>query len=401
MRIMKIYFLTMNIYGMGGTVRTVLNTANHLVNKGYNIEIISLFKRQKKEFFFIDPRIKITVLHDITTWNKKGRRLKARLGNFLLSKKTKLIHKDEEAIHFFSLMSDIKLYTFIKTIKNGILITTRPSFNLFASKYANKGVVLVGQEHLNFSIYPKGMQNSIMKHYPKLDYLLTLTDDDTKDYKKIFQNSNLTVKKITNSIPDIEPIKSPLKDKTIIAAGRLAEQKGFDLLIRSFSKVVEKHPDWKLKIYGIGSEKNNLLDIILKEGLYNNVFLMGATNNIQKELAKSSIYVLSSRFEGFGMVIVEAMQCGVPVVSFDCPKGPSEIIKSGVDGILVENGNIDKLAKSINYLIENPNIRLEMGEQAFLNVDRYSTRNIGEKWEDLFTDIEKKRDKSTEWSATK
>ncbi|MCY8826927.1 glycosyltransferase family 4 protein [Bacillus atrophaeus] len=399
---MKIYFLTMNIYGMGGTVRTVLNTANHLVDQGYNIEIISLFKRQRKEFFFIDPRIKITVLHDVTTWNKEGKNIKVRFGNFLLSKKTKLIHRDEEAIHFFSLMSDIKLYTFIKTIKNGVLITTRPSFNLFAAKYANKGVVLVGQEHLNFSIYPKGMQNSIMKYYPKLDYLLTLTDDDTEDYKNIFLDSNLTVKKITNSIPDIEPIKSPLIDKTIIAAGRLAEQKGFDLLIKSFSKVVEKHPDWILKIYGIGSEKNNLLDIILKEGLYNNVFLMGATNNIQKELARSSIYVLSSRFEGFGMVIVEAMQCGVPVVSFDCPKGPSEIIKSGIDGILVENGNIEKLANSINYLIDNPSIRLQMGEQAFLNVDRYSTRNIGNKWEGLFADIGKyhKRDNSTEWSAT-
>lgn len=390
----------MNIFGMGGTVRTVLNTANHLVDRGYNIEIISLFKRQRKEFFYIDPRIKVTVLHDVTTWNTKSKNIKARFGNFLLSKRTKLIHKEEEAIHFFSLMSDIKLYTFIKTIKNGILITTRPSFNLFAAKYANKGVILVGQEHLNFSIYPKKMQKSIMKFYPKMDYLLTLTDDDTDDYRNIFRNSNLIVKKITNSIPDIEPIKASLKDKTIIAAGRLTEQKGFDLLIKSFSKVVEKHPDWKLKIFGIGSEKNNLLSLILKEDLYNNVFLMGATDNIQKELVRSSIYVLSSRFEGFGMVIVEAMQCGLPVVSFDCPKGPSEIIKSGVDGILVENGNIEMLASSINYLIENPNILLKMGKQALVNVDRYSTRNIGEKWESLFDDIQKNNRKTniTEWS---
>lgn len=286
-------------------------------------------------------------------------------------------------------MSDFKLYSFIKTIKDGVLISTRPSFNLFIAKYANKGVLLIGQEHLNFSIYSKNMQQAMLKFYPKLDYLLTLTDDDTADYVKMFKNTKLVVKKLTNSIPDIGELQSPLDSKTIIAAGRLVEQKGFDLLIQSFKQVIRTHPDWKLKIFGVGKDKAYLNELLIKEELFNHVYLMGPTDNIQEELLKSSIYALSSRYEGFGMVIIEAMQCGVPVVSFDCPKGPSEIIDSYNDGILVENGNIDQLAEAINYLIENPLIRKEMGAKASENVKRFSTRNIGNKWIDLFEEIEK------------
>ncbi|MEC4199920.1 MULTISPECIES: glycosyltransferase family 4 protein [Bacillus] len=385
---MKKYFLVMNVFGMGGTVRTVLNTANYLVDQGEPVEIISLFKRQKKEFFYIDPRIKITVLHDMTTWDKKGKSFKARVGNYLLNKESKMIHPDEEARHFFSLLSDIKLYTFIKSIKEGILITTRPSFNLFAAKHAPKGVVLVGQEHLNFSVYSSRMQRSILKYYPRLNYLLTLTDEDTHDYVKLFKGTKLRIRKVTNSIPDIDPMQSSLESKTVIAAGRLVEQKGFDLLIHSFKQVVAKHPEWNLKIFGIGQEKENLNNLIIEEDLYNHVYLMGPTDNIQNELMKSSIYALSSRFEGFGMVIVEAMQCGVPVVSFDCPKGPSEIIRMNEDGILVDNGDIDQFAHSLNFLIENPEKRKKMGNQAIINVDRYSTKNIGKKWRNLFREIE-------------
>lgn len=386
---MKKYFLVMNIFGMGGTVRTVLNTANYLVDKGEDIEIISLFKRQRKEFFYIDPRIKITVLHDVTSWNGQRKNIKTKIGNYLLKKRPLLIHREEEALHFFSLMSDFKLYSFIKTIKDGVLISTRPSFNLFIAKYANKGVLLIGQEHLNFSIYSKNMQQAMLKFYPKLDYLLTLTDDDTTDYVKMFKNTKLVVKKLTNSIPDIGELQSPLDSKTIIAAGRLVEQKGFDLLIQSFKQVIRTHPDWKLKIFGVGKDKAYLNELLIKEELFNHVYLMGPTDNIQQELLKSSIYALSSRYEGFGMVIIEAMQCGVPVVSFDCPKGPSEIIDSYNDGILVENGNIDQLAEAINYLIENPLIRKEMGAKASENVKRFSTSNIGNKWIDLFEEIEK------------
>ncbi|MGG0287555.1 glycosyltransferase family 4 protein [Peribacillus butanolivorans] len=380
---MKIRFLVFDIYGMGGTVRTVLNVTNYLAQSGYDIEIISVFRYRKVPFFEIDPRIKVVVLHDVVSRRKDDTSLKTRIANKLSKMKSKLIHTDDEGYHFFSLLTDIKLYNIIKTINSGILVTTRPSFNIFASKYANKEVRIIGQEHLNFSIYPEGMKKSIIKHYVKLDYLATLTDEDTKDYKELLKDGKVEVRKITNSIPNLQGVVSPLDSKTIIAAGRLVPQKGFDLLIEAFKIVNHQYPDWKLKIFGGGREKENLQDLITKYKLYNHVILMGSTQHIDIELSKASIYALSSRFEGFGMVIVEAMQCGVPVVSFDCPKGPSEIISHNEDGILVEDGNVEKFAESLMALMEDFETRKEFSEKGLESVKRFEIDNIGKIWEDI------------------
>ena len=279
------------------------------------------------------------------------------------------------------------MYKYLKDIKEGVLISTRPSFNIFTAKYVNKNVVTIGQEHLNLSIYPKRLQKSIKKYYPRLNYLATLTDDDTLDYKKLFSNEKIEVVKLTNSIPPFESKLSTLEDKTILAAGRLVPQKGFDLLIEAFAKIVDKAPDWKVKIFGAGKDKEMLQDIIAEKHLYNNVLLMGPTQEIEKELTKSSIYALSSRFEGFGMVIVEAMQCGVPVVSFDCPKGPGEIIAHGEDGILVKDGDVDAFADALLELIEDKNKRIKFGKKAVENVKRYTIDEIGKQWDEVLKEI--------------
>lgn len=384
---MKITFLTLDIFGMGGTIRTVLNVANYLVNNGYEVEIVSVLRYRKEPFFYIDPKIRIVVLHSklIKRADKKG--LKGKAINFLDKAKSRLIHLDDEGHHHFSLLTDIKMYKYLKDIKEGVLISTRPSFNIFTAKYVNKNVVTIGQEHLNLSIYPKRLQKSIKKYYPRLNYLATLTDDDTLDYKKLFSNEKIEVVKLTNSIPPFESKLSTLEDKTILAAGRLVPQKGFDLLIEAFAKIVDKAPDWKVKIFGAGKDKEMLQDIIAEKHLYNNVLLMGPTQEIEKELTKSSIYALSSRFEGFGMVIVEAMQCGVPVVSFDCPKGPGEIIAHGEDGILVKDGDVDAFADALLELIEDKNKRIKFGKKAVENVKRYTIDEIGKQWDEVLKEI--------------
>lgn len=376
-----------DVYGMGGTVRTVLNVTNYLAKTGYDVEIISVFRHRQKAFFDIDPRIKVTVLHDVVNRDKNQKGFKNKVSNYLMNRKSRLIHSDDEGYHFFSLLTDIKMFNYIKTIQEGIIVSTRPSFNIFTAKYANKGVKIIGQEHLNFSIYPPRMKKSLLKNYIHLDFLATLTDEDTDDYKKLLKKGKVKVEKLTNSIPALQGVTSNVESKVIIAAGRLVEQKGFDLLIESFSVVNQIHPDWQLKIFGSGRDKQKLEDLITEKKLYNHVFLMGPTQNIEIELANSSIYALSSRFEGFGMVIIEAMQCGVPVVSFDCPKGPSEIISHNVDGLLIENGNTEKLANGMIELIENKEKRRAFSVKAMKNVKRYEIENIGQLWEKLIDEI--------------
>ena len=374
---------------MGGTIRTVLNVANYLVDHGYEVEIVSVLRYRRDPFFFIDPRIRIVVLHNKIAEKQRPKGMKNWLISKLLKARSILIHSEDEGYYHFSLVTDIKMYQYIKTIKDGVLISTRPSFNIFCAKYANKNVIKLGQEHLNLAIYPPSLQKSIRKNYPKLNYLATLTDDDTADYQQLFSNSRLKIIKLTNSIPSFESQISSLDNKIILAAGRLVPQKGFDLLIEAFSLIVEEAQDWKIKIFGSGRDKELLQNLINEKHLYNHILLMGPTQEIEKELMNSSIYALSSRFEGFGMVIIEAMQCGVPVVSFDCPKGPGEIIKHQVDGILVENGNIEEFSKSLLELIKNREKREQLSANAIENVKRYSITEIGEKWIDLLVQIEK------------
>ncbi|TDK62186.1 glycosyltransferase family 4 protein [Bacillus salipaludis] len=384
---MKLYFLVFDIYGMGGTVRTVLNVTNYLAQAGYDVEIISVFRYRQEPFFAIDPRITINVLHDMV--NRKNRKDKSPIIEKLSKMKSRLIHPDDEAIHFFSLLTDLKMYKYLKTITSGILITTRPSFNIFASKYRNKAVRIIGQEHLNFSIYPDRLKKAIIKNYIHLDYLATLTDEDTKDYKRLLEGRDhkVKVRKITNSIPKLQGVISSLEYKTIIAAGRLVPQKGFDLLIEAFKIVHEKYPDWKLKIFGYGRDKDFLMGLIEENKLYNHVLLMGPTQHIDIELSKASIYALSSRFEGFGMVIVEAMQCGVPVVSFDCPMGPSEIISHNEDGLLIEDGNVEEFAKGLIELMGNEEKRKYFAKNGLINVKRYEIDQIGQIWKETIDEV--------------
>ncbi len=372
---------------MGGTVRTVLNTTNYLAEKGYNIEIISVFRKQKEPFFEINPKVSVTAIHDLYKLKKRKKGLKEKIFNRLMRLKSIFIHRSESAYNQFSIITDLKLLSYIKSLKSGVLVSTRPSLNLFVAKHATNKVVKVGQEHINFESHDEELKRSIIKSYPKLEYLITLTDKDNDNYKEIFKNSKIKIRKITNSVIDLNYEKSQLNQKTILAAGRLDYVKGYDLLINAFSVVAAKHPDWNLKIFGKGAEKKKLEKQIQEKHLYKNVFLMGPTNKLQEEFNKASIFAVSSRMEGFGLVIVEAMQKGVPVVSFDCPHGPSEIINHGEDGLLVNNGDVVRLAESLIKLIEDEKLRRKLGNNAYENASRFSIEQIGREWEDFFNGI--------------
>src|SRR5690606_29701346 len=176
--------------------------------------------------------------------------------------------------------------------------------------------------------------------------------------------------------------------KQVISVGRLVYEKGYDLLIRSWKIVTEKHPDWQLVIYyGSGELKDQLDALIGQLGLKNSLSIKPPVQNIVDKYLDSSIYVMSSRKEPFGMVLIEAMACGLPVVAYDCPDGPAEIITPGEDGFLVENEDVEKMAEKIILLIEDEKLRKELGENARKNVQRFAADVIMQKWEDLFTKL--------------
>lgn len=221
--------------------------------------------------------------------------------------------------------------------------------------------------------------NYIIRQIRKCDRFIVLTKNDYDEWKDMVTQIEI----IPNPISHIPAKQSSLKEKRIISVGRLTYQKGFDMLISVWGIVGKKYPDWTLTIYGNGDDLNYLNDLIAAKGV-NNIFIHAAVPDIYDKYLESSIYVMSSRYEGFGLVLIEAMSCGIPCVSFDCPHGPGEIIIHNENGILTENGNVEKMAENISYLIEHEDERIRMGIKAKESIRRYQKDDIMKLWVDLF-----------------
>ena len=180
---------------------------------------------------------------------------------------------------------------------------------------------------------------------------------------------------------------APLERPRAVAVGRLVPVKGFGLLVRAWEKVAAVHPDWKLEIWGDGPERGSLERLVRGKGLEKNVLLRGATGEVQEKLLQSSMLVFPSLFEGFGMVLVEAMACGVPCVAFECPCGPRDVISPEEDGLLVPPGDTDALARAIIRLMEQPELRSRLGEAARNKAARYAMDPVCAAWMDLFRQL--------------
>lgn len=214
-----------------------------------------------------------------------------------------------------------------------------------------------------------------------LDRFVVLTEEDSHNWSEL---SNVVV--IPNFVSSMPHQKSVCKNKRVVAAGRYSYQKGFDLLIRAWKSVNKVHPDWSLDIYGAGNH-DAYQKMANDEGLSSSLCCHPAVSNIYEIYAQSSIFVLSSRYEGFCLVILEAMGAGLPVVSFTCPCGPKDVIDNGKNGLLVNNGDVADLANKICYLIEHDNERAIMGRNAILYSERYNKGIVMQKWIDLFESI--------------
>lgn len=221
---------------------------------------------------------------------------------------------------------------------------------------------------------------SLLKQLKRLDCFVVLSEEDYRNWPEL---NNKVV--IPNSISYFPDFQSTCENKQVIAVGRYTYQKGFDLLLQAWKIVYEKHPDWTLNIYGSGerSEYEQQAKVL---GISSVVHCNPAVSNIYEKYRESSIFAFSSRYEGFGLVLAEAMSTGIPAVSFACPCGPSDIIKDGEDGILVEKGNIQQLADGLCSLMDNTAMRIEYGKRGMINVRRFSQDIIMKKWITLFKD---------------
>ena len=221
----------------------------------------------------------------------------------------------------------------------------------------------------------------------RYDRIVVLTEED----KRINWHNNDRVIVLENPLRFSLVKLSSLTKKKVISVGRLSPVKGFSQLIRAFKTVVDLYPDWELHIFGEGPERESLLDEIQSLGLQNSVLLHGTTKQVQEELTQASIYACSSRFEGFGLSILEAMSCGLPIVSFDCPYGPRSLIDNGHSGFLVPLDDVQGLSEKICLLIEDANLRKTMGENAYNSTKKNNLDLVTSRWMDLFLELLSKK----------
>ena len=244
--------------------------------------------------------------------------------------------------------------------------------------------LLLQKKFTHISWLDRKIARHLLEMLKRCEKVVVLTHKDAACWKG-YDNIEVIHNVVTNYPEKITDVAD--RPKRIIAVGRLHAQKGFDLLIQSWQLIAARHPDWQLVVYGHGGDLQKLQQQLEKAGLTSSMTFAGATDNIYKEYQNSAFYVMSSRYEGWGLVLVEAMSCGLPCVSFDCPYGPSDIIRDGEDGFLVENGNIQQLAEKMELLINNKELRERLGVQARLNAARFTSDNIMPQWTKLFETI--------------
>lgn len=367
----SVRILLAHAWGMGGTIRATLTLATHLAER-HDVEVVSVRRRRDKPLLPFPPGVPIRALDD----QRGGRGLLARLPSLL-------IHPYDYAYPWYSLRTDVELWRWLRSLGPGVLITTRPAFNLLAIRLAPRGIKVVGQEHLHLRSHRPPLAAAIRRYYPRLDALTVLTGDDERDYRTMLAGTRVHVERIPNALPPREGGVSAQTAKVVVAAGRLNTQKGFDLLIAAFANVAAERPDWRLRIYGSGPERPRLEAQIAALGAGGQIELKGRTTRLAQAMERSSLFALSSRFEGFGMVIVEAMSRGLPVVSFDCRYGPRDIISDHEDGLLVPPEDVDALASGLLELIEDDERRRRYAEAALRKAATFDVSKIGPRWDAL------------------
>jgi glycosyltransferase involved in cell wall biosynthesis len=228
----------------------------------------------------------------------------------------------------------------------------------------------------------------MQRRYPALDALVVLTEQDRAAYLPVV-GGDTPLARIPNAVPPLPGGRSSTERPIVVAAGRLTHQKGFDRLVNAYATVAERQPDWTLRICGTGPNEERLRRRVVRANLHNHVLLLGDVRRIERQFEEASIFVLSSRSEGFPMVLIEAMSKGLPVVSFDCPTGPAEIVDHGVDGLLVPHGDVPALADALLSLMADPQRRRRMGAAATAKAATFSLEAIGPRWDELLDSVTK------------
>lgn len=377
---LKLVYITPSLYIAGGVERVLTLKANYLADHyNYDVTIVLTDGGDKPFFYPLSDKVrvvqlnigfeelwKLSFLRKIPVYLRKQREYRRKLTACLME-----LHPDvtvsllRREINFLCHIGD-------GSKKVGELHVNRANYRNFEAADSNWVKRL----------FARYWMRSLVEKLRRLDRFVVLTHEDAEAWPEL---DNLEV------IPDPLSFRpdtvSRLTEKRVIAVGRYVYQKGFDLLLQAWTNVEKKCPDWQLDVYGAGNREPYERQMQQLGIDSQRCRLNGPVDNIQSEYLKSSLMVFSSRFEGFGMVLVEAMACGLPVVSFACPCGPKDLVSDGIDGLLVTPGNTDQLASAIIQMISDDGWRREMAIRAIEKSHMFDLPTLAERWKKLFESL--------------
>lgn len=374
---MKIVYCHCSLYNPGGMERVLFNKVAWLATAGHDVSVVTTDQQGRPPFYRFPDGVRLTDL-GINYSIDNNKSLRERIPSYLRKRR---LHRRRLTDLLMAERPDItvSLYpsesSFIPDIPDGSKKILELHFNrYFRLQYGRRGLT---------GLIDRWRSRQDVKIARRFDSFVVLTDEDKKYWGDI---PGITV--IPNAALPMS-LKSDCMSRRVIAVGRLDYQKGFDRLISAW-ELVKRNPasaGWRLDIFGQGEWREMLDAMIAEKGLRDSVKINVPVANIECEYARSSVIAMTSNYEGFGMVLAEAMSCGVPAVSFDCKCGPSDIITDGTDGFLVRNGDIRALADALLRLMADDDLRRRMGEAATAVTARYSEDRVMGQWLSLFSHL--------------
>ena len=374
----KIVILALHLEA-GGAEKVICNLAN-LLSENNNVKIISTYKLNEKPAFKINNSVEIEYLIQDLKPNKQD--LKSSLKSF------NLIRTFKELLISFKILY-LRKSLMVKAIKKldcDIVISTRIFHNNLVGKYANKNIIKIAQEHNHHNNNEKYIKK-VIRSLNNFNYFMPVSKELADFYNSKIKNTKVLY--IPNFIENFSNKFSNLQNKQLISVGRLENVKGFTDLIDIFNIFQKNHPDWILNIIGDGTEKQNLQNKINELNLQNKIFLCGTklSDELQKEYLNSSIYLMTSFSESFGLVLVEAASYGLPLIAFDSAQGAKEIIENNKNGFLISNRDKNQFAKKIDEIINNSELQKSLSENSIVVANKFSKNNISEIWNKFINNI--------------
>lgn len=375
---MKIVYLIDGMFNSAGMERVVANKANYFAQHGHQVTIVTTDQKGRKDYYELNKTIQridlqlnfgdyaqLPILLRIPAYWWKSISFRCKLSKILKQIKPDITD---------SLI--LRSADFLHKITDG---SRKIMEHHFTYNYFEAFTKAFDRGRLAAFIYQQRAK-MVEKKMAQFDKFVVLTEEDAKNWRKTLPN----VEVIPNSLSFSPEKRTQTGRKVVLAVGRLEYQKGFDILLKIWEKVSPQNPQWQLHIYGNGPDKEHLQTFAKQHNIENSVQFFPATKEIQNIFYTSSIYVMTSRFEGFPMVLLEALACGLPTVAFACKCGPNDIISNNSDGFVVEMGNEATFAEKLEQLMNDPNLREKMSLAAQKNSVRFAEENVMKLWEKLF-----------------